>query len=59
MPKKAPTEEQLVAALQQGQAGKKASRAKACVPTIIFLAALSDQPHVARMRHDHFMPYFR
>jgi hypothetical protein len=26
------------------------------VQPIVFLAALSDQPHLARMRHDHFVP---
>jgi hypothetical protein len=26
------------------------------VQTIVFFAALPDQPHLARIRHDHFMP---
>jgi hypothetical protein len=26
------------------------------IQTIVFLPALSNQPHVTRMRHDHFMP---
>jgi hypothetical protein len=26
------------------------------IQTIVFLAALSDQSHLARMGHDHFMP---
>jgi hypothetical protein len=28
------------------------------IPPIIFFPTLSDQAHVARMRHDHFMPQF-
>ena len=30
--------------------------ASAHIYPIIFLAALPDQPHLARIRHDHFMP---
>src|SRR5208282_1966388 len=34
----------------------RASRASVCIQPIVFLAALPDQPHLARIRHDHFMP---